>query len=69
MTYHSAKGLQFKTVILPSCCLDGIRDVEQQKALYVAMTRTYKNLYVMYIGDKRPYPLDKIDENLFLNKI
>lgn len=69
MTYHSAKGLQFKTVILPSCCLDGIRDVEQQKALYVAMTRTYKNLYVMYIGNKRPYPLDKIDETLFLNKI
>lgn len=48
MTFHSAKGLQFETVFIPDVAetySDGDR-----KALYVAMTRTYRNLYVMYSG-------------------
>lgn len=62
MTYHSAKGLQFGTVILP--CIaplypSGDRRISEQKALYVAMTRTYRNLFVMYSGDL-PYPLSEI---------
>lgn len=47
MTYHSAKGLQFETVFLP--CVNSSAE-RNRKALYVAMTRTYKDLYVMYSG-------------------
>lgn len=48
MTYHSAKGLQFETVILPY--YQGAKDTDEKKSLYVAMTRTYRNLYVLYNG-------------------
>lgn len=50
MTYHSAKGLQFETVFLP--CMESFLGMEERdrKALYVAMTRTYKDLYIMYSG-------------------
>lgn len=62
MTYHSAKGLQFGTVILPGIAPlypNGDRRISEQKALYVAMTRTYRNLYILYSGDL-PYPLSEI---------
>lgn len=67
MTYHSAKGLQFEAVFLPF-----IEDYEEiddhgkssRKALYVAMTRTYRYLYVMYT-DCLPSPLSNIDKNLY----
>lgn len=66
MTYHSAKGLQFETVFLPyvtNCSSD-----DDKKSLYVAMTRTYRNLYVMYCGITRPTPLDSVPANLFSAK-
>ncbi|MBO7439836.1 MAG: ATP-binding domain-containing protein [Bacteroidales bacterium] len=51
MTYHSAKGLQFETVFLPYVdTLPSMPKKSEQKALYVAMTRTYKNLFVLYSG-------------------
>lgn len=55
MTYHSAKGLQFEAVFLPEanlCNYSSIteKDRSQRKALYVAMTRTYNYLYVLYTG-------------------
>lgn len=50
MTYHSAKGLQFETVFLP--LLPSIIDDDKRSALYVAMTRTYHYLYMMYSGSK-----------------
>ena len=47
MTYHSAKGFQFETVFLPY--IENFSgDESERKALYVAMTRTYRNIYVMY---------------------
>lgn len=47
MTYHSAKGLQFETVFLPMIpAIIG----NNRSALYVAMTRTYHFLYLMYSG-------------------
>lgn len=46
MTYHGAKGLQFETVFVPNC--DG--NVSDIAPLYVALTRTYSSLYVMYTG-------------------
>lgn len=65
MTYHSAKGLQFETVFLPNISpLQEDRKESSQKALYVAMTRTYRYLYVMYSGIL-PYPLNRVPSHLF----
>ena len=64
MTYHSAKGLQFETVFLPQ--IDNFYDDggTHRKSLYVAMTRTYRNLYVMYSG-MLPELLSRIPQNLY----
>lgn len=64
MTYHSAKGLQFETVFLP--WIEKFEDDggAHRKSLYVAMTRTYKYLYVMYSG-VLPNLLTKIPSNLY----
>ena len=62
MTYHSAKGLQFGTVFLPAVVEP--TDDSRQKALYVAMTRTYRNLYVMYSGSL-PKPLSDVPSDLY----
>ena len=64
MTYHSSKGLQFETVFLP-CIEDFVDDRKSDsKALYVAMTRTYRDLYIMYSGIL-PAPLCDIPTNLY----
>ena len=65
MTYHSAKGLQFETVILPMFV--AVTTQAARKALYVAMTRTYRNLYVLYSG-KLGAPLSEVPAHLFLTK-
>lgn len=64
MTYHSAKGLQFEAVFLP--CLEDFHDDGdgRRKALYVAITRTYRYLYVMYSGNL-PGVLSRIPQNLY----
>lgn len=62
MTYHSAKGLQFETVFLPGIVEK--RDDSQINALYVAMTRTYRNLYVLYSGNM-PFPLSEVPADLY----
>ena len=64
MTYHSAKGLQFETVFIPFI-EDFVEDGDtNQKALYVALTRTYRNLYILYSG-QLPSPLSQIDCSLY----
>lgn len=65
MTYHSAKGLQFETVILPF--YQGANNSDEKKALYVAMTRTYRNLYVLYDGRLKE-PLRNVPDILFEKK-
>lgn len=62
MTYHSAKGLQFEAVFIPYLA-DAISDKER-KVLYVAMTRTYRYLYVMYSGNM-PAPINMIPPELY----
>lgn len=67
MTYHSAKGLQFETVFMPNISELSDNDdkrISEQKAMYVAMTRTYRNLYIMY-SDMLPYPLNKVPSHLY----
>lgn len=63
MSYHSAKGLQFEAVILP--LFKGASSKEDLKALYVAMTRTYRFLYLFYSGDEIPAPLNKVPKRLY----
>jgi superfamily I DNA/RNA helicase len=65
MTYHSAKGLQFEAVFMPNVALprDGT-EIDKQKALYVAMTRTWRYLYIMYSGEL-PSVLQGIPEDLY----
>ena len=62
MTYHSAKGLQFETVFLPD--MEEPTDENWRKALYVAMTRTYRNLYMMYSGEM-PTILKQVPTSLY----
>lgn len=64
MTYHSAKGLQFGTVIIPM--FDGATSNDRRKSLYVAMTRTYRDLFVLYNGELKT-PLKEIDKSLYLS--
>lgn len=65
MTYHSAKGLQFETVFLPSCNIENnIEGFSKQKSLYVAMTRTYNNLYILHSGDLSSF-FDRVPVNLY----
>ena len=61
LTYHSAKGLQFETVFIPY--LESA-DMSKRKALYVAMTRTYRDLYMMYSG-KLPQLFSELDRTLY----
>lgn len=48
MTYHSSKGLQFENVFIPECTAEGADD---RNPLYVAITRTYRSLYIMHSGN------------------
>ncbi|WP_248922334.1 UvrD-helicase domain-containing protein [Olsenella intestinalis] len=60
MTYHCAKGLQFGAVFLPECeSVDGFVG-----PLYVAMTRAYRSLFIMYSGSL-PAPLRGVPEDLY----
>ena len=60
MTYHSAKGLQFETVFIPNCSDPGF----DKAPLYVALTRTYSSLYIMYTGI-RPGFISRIPSELY----
>ena len=64
-TYHSAKGLEFDTVIVPYCNADRIPDQEkiialedgdealseEVKLIYVAVTRAKRRLAITYTGE------------------
>ena len=65
MTYHSAKGLQFEAVFLPvleDFEDDDSNDHSHRKSLYVAMTRTYRFLFMMF-SDYLEAPLSDIIEH------
>ncbi len=68
LTYHSAKGLQFENVFIPwiSERDSNVLMSSYRTALYVAMTRTYKNLFIMHIGSLLPYPLAFIPKDKYL---
>lgn len=65
MTYHSAKGLQFEAVFLPACAVSEERD---RTLLYVAITRSYKYLFIMYsVALSRLF--DAIPKDLYLTTL
>lgn len=64
MTYYSAKGLSFETVFLPMIENFDDASTSHRKALYVAMTCTYRDLYVMY-SDRLPNLISNIPNNLY----
>ena len=56
--YHSSKGLQFETVFIPFCDFPGHDKWfigKYKNPLYVALTRTYKNLYVTHSERLTPF--------------
>ena len=61
MTYHSSKGLQFENVFLPDCTVE---DDENRNPLYVAVTRTYRSLYIMHSGNLSSL-FDDVPEDLY----
>lgn len=65
MTYHSAKGLQFEAVFLPECMVS--KDIDSTP-LYVAITRSYQYLFVMYSTALSRF-FDAIPKDLYLTTI
>lgn len=64
LTYHSSKGLQFQTVFLPWINQNPQFAGEMRTPLYVAMTRTYRDLFILHQG-YLPYPLSSIPMELY----
>jgi superfamily I DNA/RNA helicase len=60
-TFHSSKGLQFESVFIPDCDYE---DEEDRAPLYVAITRTYQDLFIMHSGDLSSFFSD-ISPNLY----
>lgn len=65
MTYHSAKGLQFEAVFIPECSVGMDRD---RAPLYVAITRSYKYLFIMFSKNLTPF-FDAVPKSLYLTSI
>ena len=61
MTYHSSKCLQFEYVFLPECSVEGS---DNRNPLYVAVTRTYRGLFVMHSGNLSSL-FDDVPEDLY----
>jgi len=68
ITFHSSKGLQFETVFIPFFDYPGHDRWfigNYQMPLYVALTRTYRNLYLTYTERLTPFfygvPLSKYE--------
>lgn len=58
LTFHSSKGLQFETVFIPFFdypCHDDWFVKNYQNPLYVALTRTYRNLYITHTERLSPF--------------
>lgn len=56
MSYHSSKGLDFDNVFLPFLSWEQSISASKPKTLLmVAMTRSKKNLYITYSGNKHEY--------------
>lgn len=80
-TYHSAKGLEFDSVIVPYCSTDRVPDQdkiialedrdealsEDAKLIYVAVTRARRRLIITYTGE--PTELIPTNDSLYEKRI
>lgn len=66
MPYKSSKGLQFETVFVFMPRND-YRLNKEKNSIYVAITRSYKNLYVLYENDLLPVAIKNLPSDLYLN--
>lgn len=66
MTYHSSKGLQFEAVFLPMC--DDSKMKGFIEPLYVAMTRSYRSLYIMF-SEELPKPLQSVNSSYYSSQL
>lgn len=72
MTYHASKGLDFPNVFLPhltsSTKLDpmkGVKDEEERRLFFVAVTRAKRRLFLSYHGTPHRF-LDEIGDELLV---
>lgn len=77
-TYHSAKGLEFDTILLPYCSSENIPSKdrikasesrtealkEEAKLIYVAVTRAKRGLIISYTGHNTEL-FDEVDHKLY----
>lgn len=63
ITYHSSKGLQFEAVFIPGCSMDDLPG-GSINPLYVALTRTYQDLFIIY-SDAKTQMLKDVPDSLF----
>lgn len=63
LTYHSSKGLQFEAVFIPECSMDSLPG-DSSNPLYVAITRTYQDLFIIH-SNGLSILLDKVPLELF----
>ncbi len=63
ITYHSSKGLQFEAVFIPGCSMNELPG-GSINPLYVALTRTYQDLFIIY-SDSKTKMLAAVPESLF----
>lgn len=61
MPYKSSKGLQFEAVFLPNCSSGAEID---KNSLYVAITRSYQSLYLLYSGHLTEH-FDEVPKSLY----
>lgn len=67
MTYHSAKGLDFETVFMPALTTTNRihgKEALERRRLYVAITRSRKNLFISYSGDAPNRHVGRVPESL-----
>jgi superfamily I DNA/RNA helicase len=60
-TFHSGKGLQYEAVFIPDCSFEYD---DTRNPLYVALTRSYQSLFIMYSGQLSSF-FDEIPSNLY----
>ena len=63
LTYHSAKGLQFEAVFVPECS-NGLIKKRDINSLYVAITRTYQDLFILH-SNKLTELLSAVPKSIF----
>lgn len=65
LNYYNSKGLQFEAVFIPNFSDSGQNlSTNVRNALYVAITRTYKFLYILHSGNLSSF-FDDVPTNLY----